>query len=162
MIDFFEAMLNKRTFRSSAIMTDNNAGPGSSQSDASGKDSANSSSSSSDAVSAPIPEGLKTALLSSRVAASTVVTENMHNMLRALTSTDFNQRLLALIQAMLRGQAYQRVFKAFGAYIVAHPWQVAGLIIGTVLIANPLALAGFGAMGPVAGALYLVVCVALF
>lgn len=36
-------------------------------------------------------------------------------------------------------------------YVKAHPYQVAFFILAIILIANPVALAGFGAYGPVAG-----------
>ncbi|KAF9002628.1 hypothetical protein BDZ89DRAFT_1121141 [Hymenopellis radicata] len=139
-------------------MPNNSTGPQGPQNDASGKNSPSSSSSSSNGERTPIPDGLRTLLFSNntRVGEPPVIMAHMHAMLQALTSRNIgnlSQRLLELIRAMVRGEVYRRIFAAFGSYIVAHPWQVAGFVIGIVLIANPLALAGFGALGPVVGSL---------
>jgi hypothetical protein len=44
-----------------------------------------------------------------------------------------------------------RIMRLLGQYIKDHPYQTAFFIVGLVLVINPLALAGFGALGPVAG-----------
>jgi len=49
-----------------------------------------------------------------------------------------------------------RVAKAVMAFIKAHRWEILlslGTIVGLVLIINPVALAGFGALGPIAGSI---------
>jgi len=46
---------------------------------------------------------------------------------------------------------YRAVFYAIINHVKEHPYQTAFIIIALVLILNPIGLAGFGALGPVAG-----------
>jgi hypothetical protein len=46
---------------------------------------------------------------------------------------------------------WKAVYHGLTNYVKEHPWQCAFLIIAIVLMCNPVALAGFGALGPVAG-----------
>jgi hypothetical protein len=46
---------------------------------------------------------------------------------------------------------YRDALRVVWNYVKAHPYQTAFILLGILLIINPLALAGFGALGPVAG-----------
>jgi hypothetical protein len=46
---------------------------------------------------------------------------------------------------------WKAVYHALKNHVKEHPWQCAFLIIAIVLMCNPIGLAGFGALGPVAG-----------
>jgi hypothetical protein len=80
----------------------------------------------------------------------------MTNLMKIL-STINHYKLRDLIKRLINTFAdsvfRNRLLRALKHHIATHPWQTAFFVIGIVLICNPIALAGFGALGPVAGKL---------
>jgi hypothetical protein len=80
----------------------------------------------------------------------------MTNLMKIL-STINHYKLRDLIKRLINTFAdsvfRNRLLRALKHHIATHPWQTAFFVVGIVLICNPIALAGFGALGPVAGKL---------
>jgi hypothetical protein len=70
---------------------------------------------------------------------------------RRPTSTDLQRLVNQLGGTLTDPRFYRRLLDTMWAWVKAHPWQTAGIVVGLILIINPVALAGFGASGPVAG-----------
>ena len=67
----------------------------------------------------------------------------------ANAAADLQRLIDQLLSTLTDRQFYNGLFNALKAHIKAHPWSMA-FFIGIVLLCNPLAMAGFGALGPVA------------
>ena len=62
------------------------------------------------------------------------------------------QRLMSqLLGTLTNRQFYDALFNALKTHVKDHPWTTAFFVVGLVIMCNPLAIAGFGASGPVAG-----------
>ena len=62
------------------------------------------------------------------------------------------QRLMnELLGTLTDHQFYVGLLDALKAHVKAHPWTTTFFVVGLVVMCNPLAIAGFGALGPVAG-----------
>ncbi|KAF8242548.1 hypothetical protein K440DRAFT_664674 [Wilcoxina mikolae CBS 423.85] len=58
-----------------------------------------------------------------------------------------------LIATATDPEFYRALFHVVINHVKEHPWQAGIITVGLVLILNPIGLAGFGALGPVAGSL---------
>ena len=56
-----------------------------------------------------------------------------------------------LLGTLTNRRFYVGLPNALKAHAVAHPWATTFSVIGLVVMCNPLGIAGFGALGPVAG-----------
>ena len=66
------------------------------------------------------------------------------------------QRLMnELLGTLTDRHFYDGLFNALKAHVEAHPWTTTFFVVGLVIMCNPLAIAGFGALGPVAGKIIL-------
>ncbi|KAI5814696.1 hypothetical protein BZA77DRAFT_371527 [Pyronema omphalodes] len=75
------------------------------------------------------------------------------SILRGLSHIDLRAFIRRVIDTIKDEDFRREIYEASKGWIKAHPWHVAFFVIAIVLMINPLALAGFGALGPVAGSL---------
>jgi di/tricarboxylate transporter len=71
--------------------------------------------------------------------------------LGTLSHIDIRAMIRKIIDTITDADFRRQFLEAIKVWIETHPWHTAFLIVGIVLLANPLAIAGFGALGPVAG-----------
>ncbi|CCX16664.1 Protein of unknown function [Pyronema omphalodes CBS 100304] len=73
--------------------------------------------------------------------------------LSALSHIDIRVMIRKIIDTITDADFRKQFLEAIKVWIETHPWHTGFLIVGIVLLANPLAIAGFGALGPVAGSI---------
>jgi hypothetical protein len=71
--------------------------------------------------------------------------------LRGLSHIDLRGFIRRIIDTINDEDFRRQFYEASKEWIKTHPWHIAFFAIAIVLMVNPLALAGFGALGPVAG-----------
>lgn len=72
-------------------------------------------------------------------------------MLKAMKVDELKSLIQKLMNTLTDTAFQKKMLLALGEHIKNHPYHTAFLVVGIVLLCNPLAMAGFGALGPVAG-----------
>jgi hypothetical protein len=80
--------------------------------------------------------------------------QGQHSILSELRKFNLRDLFNKLIATATDPEFYRALFRAVINHIKAHPYQTIFIVVGLVLILNPVGLAGFGALGPVAGTFF--------
>lgn len=93
--------------------------------------------------------------------ADNIIKENpilgtVKQLLDVMKDVDIRKLFSDLLDKLTDKDFYNKLFNALKEYIEDHPWQVAMFVIGVILMTNPIGLLGFGTLGPVAGAFFLI------
>lgn len=71
--------------------------------------------------------------------------------LAGMSATSLENLVLRLISTLTDTVFRSKLLRILRRYIREHPYVVAFSVVGLILLLNPIALAGFGALGPIAG-----------